>query len=358
MPSREKVSIAQLKVGILGIVALACVTLLIFLLTGNTQFFKDLVDLHVYTSDAAGLTSGAPVRINGIQAGTVKSVELSGETNPARTIKVHLAVDRAMLKQIPVDSIASIASDNLLGSSKFLQINKGTKPETVQPGATLKSASTQQFDALVQQGFGVLDSLQGILGKVTDIVNQVEVGKGTIGKLLVDETLYNNLQATVSQVQLLATTLNSKNGTIGRLVNDNQLYDEAQSVITRLDSITQQLQQGQGTAGMLLNDPKVYNDIDRDLDQINTLLANLNAGKGTAGELLHDDKIAQQLSSTLNKVNVTLDKVNSGQGTVGQLLVNPQLYDAATGTTRELHGLLQDFRANPKKFLSIKLHIF
>jgi phospholipid/cholesterol/gamma-HCH transport system substrate-binding protein len=358
MPSREKVSVAQLKVGILGIVALACVTLLIFLLTGNTQFFKHQVDLHVYTSDAAGLTSGAPVRINGIPAGNVKNVELSGENNPARIIKVDLAVDQAMLKQIPVDSIASIASDNLLGSSKFLQITKGTKPETVQPGATLKSASTQQFDALVQQGFGILDSLQGVLGKITDIVNQVEVGKGTIGKLLVDETLYNNLQATVAQVQLLATTLNSKNGTIGHLINDDQLYNQAQSVITRLDNVTRGLEQGQGTAGMLLKDPKLYNDLDKDVDQLNTLLNNLNAGKGTAGELLHDDKIARQISSTLDKVNVTLDKVNSGQGTLGQLLVNPQLYDAATGTTRELQGFLKDFRANPKKFLSIKLHVF
>ena len=358
MPSKEKVSIAQLRVGVLGIVALACVTLLIFLLTGNTQFFKHQTDLHVFTSDAAGLASGSPVRINGIQAGNVKSVELSGETNPRRTIKVDLAVDAGMLKQIPVDSIASIASDNLLGSSKFLQITKGTKPETVQPGTTLKSINAQQFDALVQQGFGVLDSMQAILSKVTDIVNQVEVGKGTIGKLLVDETLYNSLQATVGQVQLLATTLNSRNGTLGRLVNDNELYDQAESVITRLDNMTRSLEQGQGTAGMLLKDPKVYNDLDKDLDQLNTLLADLNAGKGTAGELLHDDKIARLLSSTLEKVNVTLDKVNSGQGTIGQLLVDPQLYDAATGTTRELHGLLQDFRANPKKFLTIKFHVF
>lgn len=358
MPSKEKVGMAQFKVGILGIVALACVTLLIFLLTGNTQFFKSLIYLHVYTSDAAGLTSGAPVRINGIQAGTVKTVALSGETNPARTIKVDLAVDQDMLKQIPVDSIASIASDNLLGSSKFLQITKGTRPETVQPGATLKSAGTQQFDALVQQGFGVLDSLQAVLAKVTDIVNSIEVGKGTIGKLLVDETLYNSLQATVSQVQLLATTLNSKNGTIGRLVNDTELYDQAESVITRLDAITQQLQQGQGTAGLLLKDRKLYDDVTKSVDQLNTILANLNAGKGTAGELLHDDKLARQLSATLGKIDATLDKVNSGEGTIGQLLVNPQLYDNANGTTRELHELLKDFRANPKKFLSIKLHIF
>jgi phospholipid/cholesterol/gamma-HCH transport system substrate-binding protein len=39
-------------------------------------------------------------------------------------------------------------------------------------------------------------------------------------------------------------------------------------------------------------------------------------------------------------------------------MVNPSLYDSLDGTTRELHGLLKDFRANPKKFLRIKLGLF
>jgi phospholipid/cholesterol/gamma-HCH transport system substrate-binding protein len=358
MPSKEKVSIAQLKVGILGIVALSCVALLIFLLTGNTEWFKKQIPLHVYTSDAAGLTPGAPVRINGIEAGKIDQVGLSGESNPQRIIKVDFKVDQDMMKQIPSDSIAAISSDNLLGSTKFLQINKGTSPSLVQPDATIKSADTRQFDALIQQGYNVLDSLQVILAKVQDIVGQIEVGKGTIGKLLVDETLYSSLQATVNQVQLLATTLNSKTGTIGHLINDDALYAQIQGVVTKIDGITQDLQKGQGTAGLFLKDPKMYNDLDQSLGQLNTILTDLNAGKGTAGQLLKDDKIARQLSTTLEKVNLTIDKVNSGQGTIGQLLVNPALYDSATGSTRELHELLKDFRANPKKFLSIKLRIF
>ena len=358
MPSKEKVNLAQLKVGILGLSALFFVTLLIFLLTGNLNWFERQVPLSVFVADASGLTSGSPVRINGIQAGTVKGIELSGDTNPQRIIKVDFVVDQDMLKQIPVDSIASIASDNLLGSTKFLAINKGKSLETIQSGATMKAANTQEFQQLVQQGFGVLDSAQAILQKIEDIVGQVEVGKGTIGKLLVDESLYNSLQATVNQVQLLATTLNSRTGTIGRLVNDPTLYKQVEGVVGRLDKITQDLQAGQGTAGLLLKDPKMYNDLDKSIDQLNTILENLNAGKGTAGQLLHDDKIARQISTTLDKVNVTIDKVNSGQGTIGQLLVNPALYDSATGTTRELHALLKDFRANPKKFLTIKLHIF
>src|SRR5438270_7253167 len=113
MPGKEKLSMAQLKVGILAIVALACITLIIFLLTGNASWFKKQVELHMYTSDAAGLTPGAPVRINGIQAGSVRKVALSGETNPQRIIRVDFVVDQEMLKQIPVDSIASVSSDNL-----------------------------------------------------------------------------------------------------------------------------------------------------------------------------------------------------------------------------------------------------
>ena len=358
MPSKEKINFAQLRVGILGIVALSCVALLVFLLTGNMHWFQKEVPLYVYTSDAAGLTKGAPVRINGIQAGKVDNVNLSGETNPARVIKIDLHVDEAMLKQIPSDSMASISSDNLLGSTKFLQINKGTSPVTIRPDATVKAVDTKQFDALVAQGFNVLDSLQAILGKVQTIVGDVENGKGTIGKLLVDQTLYNTLNATVAQVQLLASTLNSKTGTIGHLINDNALYEQIRGVVNRVDDLTAGLQKGQGTAGLLLKDPKMYNDLNTAIGQINTILGDLNAGKGTAGQLLKDDKLARQLSTSLDKVNLTLDKVNSGQGTIGQLLVNPALYDETSSTMRELHDTLRDFRANPKKYLSIKLHIF
>ena len=102
----------------------------------------------------------------------------------------------------------------------------------------------------------------------------------------------------------------------------------------------------------------MYNDLDASVKQLNTILSNLNAGKGTAGQLLTNDRIANQLSSTLNKINLSIDRVNSGEGTIGQLMVNPQLYDAITESTRELHGLLKDFRANPKKFLRIKLAVF
>jgi len=50
--------------------------------------------------------------------------------------------------------------------------------------------------------------------------------------------------------------------------------------------------------------------------------------------------------------------VNTGQGTLGQLVVNPNLYESLHGATSEMQGLMKDIRANPKKFLRIKLGLF
>ena len=89
-----------------------------------------------------------------------------------------------------------------------------------------------------------------------------------------------------------------------------------------------------------------------------TLLADLNAGKGSAGRLLKDDLIARRLEDLTAKLDSTIDKINSGQGTIGQFVVNQQLYESLNGATREFQNLAKDMRANPKKFLRIKLALF
>jgi phospholipid/cholesterol/gamma-HCH transport system substrate-binding protein len=88
------------------------------------------------------------------------------------------------------------------------------------------------------------------------------------------------------------------------------------------------------------------------------LTQELNAGKGTAGKLLKDDQLYKQFTELAAKLDTTIDRINSGQGTLGQLLVNPQMYEAMNGAMREFQSLAKDVRANPKKFLRIKLAIF
>ena len=88
------------------------------------------------------------------------------------------------------------------------------------------------------------------------------------------------------------------------------------------------------------------------------LIEDLNAGKGTAGKLLKSEELHNQLRASLEKIDAMLDRMNAGQGTIGQLLVNRQLYDTLNGMTGELQQLIKDIRANPRKFLRIKLALF
>ena len=357
MPAESKVKWAQLRVGILAVVAMVVVAVLIFLITGNTNPFESKSHIYTYMNDAAALTQGAPVNLNGIQIGKVKDIVLSGSNDPRRVVRIDMEVPESKLSSIPLDSVASISAANVLGT-KFINIKKGKSTTPVRGGQEIPSLNTAEFEDVVQQGYSVLTSLQGIVDRVDRIVGQVEVGKGSIGKLLVDETLYNRVLAVVDSVQLLANAISSDKGTIGKLIYDPELYNQVRGELTRLDNIMQDLQAGQGTAGKFLKDPAVYDEIQKTTAEIRQLVADLNAGKGTAGKLLKSDDLHRQLQATIDRIDLVIDKVNSGQGTVGQLLVNSQLYDNLNGSTRELHELFKDFRANPKKFLRIKLSIF
>jgi phospholipid/cholesterol/gamma-HCH transport system substrate-binding protein len=70
------------------------------------------------------------------------------------------------------------------------------------------------------------------------------------------------------------------------------------------------------------------------------------------------DTLHRRLEDTMSRLDAMLDKINSGQGTIGQLLLNPQLYETIDSTMREVQGFMKDFRANPKKFLTIQLKLF
>ncbi|MCC7235380.1 MAG: MCE family protein [Bryobacterales bacterium] len=357
MPSAKKVTWAELKVGLMALVAMTLLGVLVFLITGSTTLFSDKVKMYTYLSDSAALTKGANVRLNGILIGSVEKVELSGETNPQRIVRVTLNIDTSFLKSIPTDSQAAIAAENVLGS-KYINIKRGLLTDSIRPGTEVKALDTTDFDDVVQQGYTVLASLQGMLKRIDALVGLIESGQGSIGKLLTDDALYQNLNGTVLEARQITATLNSGKGTMGKLMNDDALYTDIRGSLNRVNNLLDGLQQGQGTAGKLLRDPALYEELRKTNGDIRSLLAGLNAGQGTAGKLLKSEQLHNQLLATMGRVDTLMDKINTGQGTLGQLVVNPQMYESMNGFTRELNSFMKDFRANPKKFLSIKLSLF
>lgn len=357
MPSAKKVRWAQLKVGVMTISALVLVGILVFLMTGDQQFFAERAMIYTYLDDSAAITPGSPVRLNGILIGKIRRVGLSGENKPNRIIRVEMDVDAEMLASIPADSVAAVASENILGS-KYINIKRGQGKIPVEDGGEIVSLDTREFDEVVASGYATLTSLQGILRRVEDIVAEIEVGRGSIGKLLVDDELYNHLTATVVEAHKVTAALNEGEGTIGKLLYDDELYENLRSAMARIDNIIEGIESGQGTVGMLLKDPAVYEEARDTVAELKQLVADLNAGKGTAGKLLKDEDLHQQIASVVARLDTTMEKINTGEGTLGQLVVNPQLFESLNGATVEMHQFMKDFRANPKKFLRIKLALF
>lgn len=357
MPTPSKISWAQLRVGVMAAAALVLLGLLVFYMTSNRSFFSKDYKIYAYLDTATGVAKGAPVRLNGLTVGNISQVDFTGDSRPGRFIRVEMTIFERYLRLIPTDSRVSVGSENLLGS-RLIDIAKGQGTQAIKPNGELPSDSTTEIEDLARQGRTTLAAAELILKRMEGIVAQVEVGQGSIGRLLKDETLYNRINSIAGEGERLMKAINSGKGTMGRLVYDEQLYQDFRTTLARLDSVAEGLQTGQGTAGKFLKDPALYDDTQKTVAEFRRLVADLNAGKGTAGKLLKDEELHARFNDSIRKINAMLDNLNAGKGTLGQLLVNQQLYENLNGATAEMQGLMKDFRANPKKFLRIKLGLF
>lgn len=370
MADQTKVAWAKLKVGMLAFAALIIVGFLIFLMAGTQGLFQSKAKLYTYLSDSNALAEGAPVTLNGTDiGGKVAHIELSGSNEPNRAVRVTMEVGEKYLSLIPVDSQTEMASANLLGTY-YINIKRGRSSQSVKSGAELASTQTAEMADLFRQSSQTLGTLQSVVDKLNVIANDIQSGKGSIGQLLEDRKAYDNFIDIENQFKQLTSdlhnTISSNDNSVGRLLHDNgALYDDVHNGVSSIDKsldginkIVDNVNNGQGTLGQLIKNPAMYDDFRQVLGDVHMLLADLQAGKGTAGKLLKSDEFGDQIKTTLSKVDTLLDKMNNGNGTMARLLNDPSLFEDLDGLTRESHALIKDFRANPKKFLRIKLSLF
>lgn len=358
MPSAAKTRWSQLKVGIVAAIALAVLAVLVVTMSGSNPLFRKTQVVYTFFDDSFAMTIGAtPVRLNGILIGKVSAIDLSGETAENRAVRVSLALDEGTLAQIPVDSTAGLAQQNLLGG-RYVNIKRGKSAQTIQPGSEIKTEDTTEIQDMLDKGTSTLGALQDILKRVERIVIEVEDGKGTIGKFLRDETLYTSLVGTVDEMKKLVVTFNNPNSSLGKLINEPDLYDDIRGTMSKVNQLVDGLNAGEGTAGKFLKDDALYEDFRGTIADLRETLRLVNSGDGTIGKLMTTSTLHTRLEDTMTRLDSMLDKINSGEGTLGQLLLNPALYESMDGTMREVQGMMKDFRANPKKFLTIQLKLF
>jgi phospholipid/cholesterol/gamma-HCH transport system substrate-binding protein len=361
MPSQQEVKWSQLKVGVIVLVSICLLSALLFLMTSASgmSVFSHKVLLTTYFENSAGLKIGAPVNLEGVTIGEVKAVQVS--TDPARKltpVKVVMKIDPKYHTSLHTDSKASLSTVGVLGDT-VVDINSQVAigPE-VQSGAELQTLQSPNLTDVIKASQGTVESLNVILAKMNAVVDSIQSGKGSVGMLINDPSLYNKATATVNELQKLTQTLNNGNGTAGKLIRDPQLYDRLNDTANKLDSIATALNDGKGTAGKLLKDDSLYNNLNSTLKHANSLLTEADAGKGALGLMTKDPAFAAKLDHTVTQLDTILTNVSAGKGTLGKLATDDAAYTNLSTLLTSSNDLVAAIRKDPKKYLTIHLKIF
>jgi phospholipid/cholesterol/gamma-HCH transport system substrate-binding protein len=346
MPRTRSLAWSELKIGVLTIVAVGIAAVLIFSLTGTKGFAWQRYSLKTRFSNAAGLASGAPVRIAGVEVGTVTDVQLTGSE-----VEVTFQVNEKNRPLITDRSVARLGSVSLLGQSA-VDITPATGGTPIEPWGYVPQGRP------VAVMSDMTDAASQGINELTAMIHDVRGGKGTVGKLMTDEQLYVQLNQFVASANALTSGLNQGKGSLGKLLNDPATANALEASLKNLETLTRQLNAGEGSLGKLLKDDAFSTSLTSATGNIDTLVGRLNSGEGTAGKLMTDPALFNRLNSVTERLDALVTRLNDGEGTAGQLLKDKQLYENMNGAVGDLRSLVADIRKDPRKFLNIKVSVF
>lgn len=361
MPQRKQITWTELRVGLFVLVGLFILAVGIFYVTG-AGILSAKYTLKTYLPEVGGLTVGSPVKIDGVEVGNVASIRMNprrpGETiDRSKNIEVVMRVNRDFQTEIRTDSSASLITEGLLGN-RYVEIQRGFIGDPLPNNGYVRGTEEAAIKAIVERSADLMSNLNVLSQEARSLIEGLQRGRGSLGKFLTDEALYNSATHAVQGVENLVVSTQEGKGTIGKLFTSDELARKADSAVTRFDAVLAQVQSGQGTLGKLVYDPSIYDEAKQSFQRVNALTGDIQAGKGTLGKLATDESLFVNLRDASASVRDAAAKLNSNQSTAGKIFTDPQLYDNLSGLTGDLRLLIGDFRQNPKKFLHVKFSIF
>jgi len=359
LPSQKQLKWSELRVGITVLVSCVTLGVLLFLMSGTRGLFSKRIMLQSYFDNASGLREGAPVRLSGVDVGNVIHIRIVPDKDKQQTpVEVIMKVSTRYGFNMRRDSVTSLETAGVLGET-YLDIDSSQAVgPTVQDGDTLATQVHPDFNQVVRASQSTLENMDALLKRADRILAFAESGKGSLGKLIYDPTLYNRLSTTVADLQGMVEDVAKGKGSLGALINRNEAYDKFLATLDKMNAVIDDVQAGKGTAGKLLKDPSLYNNANDTMANIKKVSETINAGKGTVGRLIQDDELAKKLDTTITKLSELTSELEAGQGTAGKLFKDETLYNNANQMITEASALVKAVKENPKKYLSIKLHIF
>ena len=248
----KKNSANKIKLGIFVSLGLVVLILAIYYIGEKQLLFQSTFRLTGVFTDVGGLQPGNNVRLSGINIGTVESISLISDT----TVRVDIVIDESSRKFIKKDAVATIGSEGLIGN-KVLVINPGTGgKKSIENNDVIQTAQPIDVDDIMVSLKTTIDNTAIITGDLAKISTNIESGKGTIGRLMMDPTWRENFQATIINLKEGSDEFKivmDKAGEIDSILIAIKTTIAYTAAITNdLATITNSIQSGEGTIGRLL----------------------------------------------------------------------------------------------------------
>jgi phospholipid/cholesterol/gamma-HCH transport system substrate-binding protein len=310
----------QVRVGLVLTLALLILATGVFFIGDIGHVFGERYRLVTLMESAAGLVPGAPVQVAGQNAGQVDRIEfiLPGDRpTTGETVAVWLTVNVEVRDQVREDSRARVRTQGLLGD-RLIDIEPGSADRAVmQEGDTLASAPALNYQELLGQAADAVESLTQLSRSLSEVADSLLTGEGSLGQMLVDDRMYQGIVDLSANLADVVGPISEGEGFLGRLIQEDTLYHRLVSTTTQLDSLT----------------------------------AALLSEEGTFGQLVRSDSLYRALSSSAARTDSLLARFERGEGSLGRLATDEKLYEELLKTIVDLNALLQDVRADPKRFV-------
>jgi phospholipid/cholesterol/gamma-HCH transport system substrate-binding protein len=201
----------KIKIGVFAIVGLAVLILAVFFIGNKKSLFSSTFNVHGMFKNVSGLQVGNNVRFAGINVGVVEDIQIMTDSS----VNVVLTLNESVRKFIKKDAKLSIGSDGLMGD-KLVVIapGGGTSNQPVNDGEKLAVVNPLDVDKIINKFTKIADNAGDLVEGLAAIVNKVNSGKGSIGRLLNNDRMARNMENTVKQAQTTMANVHKTTGTL------------------------------------------------------------------------------------------------------------------------------------------------
>jgi phospholipid/cholesterol/gamma-HCH transport system substrate-binding protein len=304
------------RVGLFFILGLALTWVTFETLRGGKVFKDQGYNLIAGFESLKELKEGDDVRMAGVKIGEVEKTRLAG-----RRAEAVLRISHQV--KIKSDANAMIVMAGLIGTN-YLSVSLGTEAASDLPeGAEITTQTTPDLNSVMTQMGDLGKKLETAIGDLSSALSgDGKEGTGIIKKvdLLITENRENIGKATAN-LQEITAKVNKGEGTLGRLISDPKMYDElvttiaeiknganeAKTFIANAQKIIDQVKSGQGAIGALVFDQKAGDDIKVSIANIRSVSEKISRGEGSLGKLLSDESLFRDAQSIMKKADRALD---------------------------------------------------